>query len=200
MTTNPAAAFLLVQDKVGYKYDNVVKHMVKRFFGTPQSTSRVLRGELLKEYHHEEKNYNYVLQKDPSVFLRCADEEVAPLLTQKEFMLLQGIEKRMDRFEAFTEGMLDLGSSLKPGSGVFVTIYNEGHVNTRLIRATVHYIGEVEGYHGFQFGVELKVSTSYLTILCSVFLYVVCNYHKIQIWLLCRLHTWWGVFCYTYTK
>ena len=31
MTSNPAA-FLLIQDKVGYKYDNVVKHMVKIFF------------------------------------------------------------------------------------------------------------------------------------------------------------------------
>ena len=153
MTSNPPA-FILVQDIVGYKYDSVVMHMVKRFFGTPQSTCRVLRGELLKEYHHEEKNYNYVLQKDPSIFLRCAEEEVAPLLTQKEFMLMEGIEKPRDRFDAFCDGILDFGSSLELGSRVFVHVYNEGRVNAKLIRATVHYIGAVQGYQGFQFGVE----------------------------------------------
>ena len=168
MTSNPAAV-ILVQDKVGYKYDSVVKQMVKRFFGTPLSTSRVLRGELLKEYHHEEKRFNYVLQGDPSVFLRCADEDVAPLSTQKEFMLLEGIIRPTDRFYAFTDGTIDLGNSLEAGSRVFVTIHNEGNVKTKLIRATVHYIGEVQGYQGFQLGVELKVSIHLSHRLCSVF-------------------------------
>ena len=155
MTSNPAA-FLLVQHTVGFKYDSVVKHVVKKIIGSPPSSVGVLRGELLKEHHDWEKSYNYVLQRDPLVFLRCDDEDVAPLLTQKEFMLMEGIEKPRDRFHAFNEGMLDFGSSLKPGSRVFVT-YNEGHVK-RLIRATVYYIGKVQGYQGFQFGVELKVS------------------------------------------
>ena len=162
MTSNPAA-FILVRDKEGYRYDSVAKHMVmKMFFGTPrstpQSTCRVLCGELLKENHHDEINYNYVLQKDPSIFLRCADEDVAPLFAQKEFMLMEGIEKAADRFTAFNEGMLDFGLSLAPGSRVFVTVYNEGYVKKTLLRATVHYIGAVQGYQGFQLGVELKVS------------------------------------------
>ena len=168
MTSNPAM-FFLVQDTMGYKYDNVVKHVVKKIFGSPPSSVRVLRGELLKEYHHEEKQYNYVLQKDQSVFLRCADEDVAPLFTQKEFMLMEGIEKPVDRFSAFTDGMIEFGSSLTPGNGVFVTIYSEGHANARLIRATVHYIGEVLGQQGFQFGVELKVSMNLSDNSCVLF-------------------------------
>ena len=154
MTSNPAAV-ILVADKLGYKYDSVVKHLVKRFFRTPQSTVRILRGELLKEYHHDDKRYNYVLQKDPSVFLTCADEDVAPLFTNKEFMLMEGIEKQVDRFSAYCNGMIDLGMSLEHGSRVFV---NENYGTEQLIRATVHYIGEVQGYQGFQFGVELTVS------------------------------------------
>ena len=156
MTSNPVA-FILVQHKVGYKRNDVVKWL----FGNPRSTSRVLCGELLKEYHHEEQSYNYVLHKDPSVLLTCTDEEVAPLYTQKEFMLMEGIEKRRDRWDAFKEGMLDFGSSLEAGSRVFVTVYNAVYFESRLIRATVHYIGEVQGYQGFQFGVELKVSIIY---------------------------------------
>ena len=94
-----------------------------------------------------------MLQKDQSIFLACADEEVTPLFTEKEFMLLKGIEKPQVRFNTFVDGKIDFGSILEPGSKVFVAIYAE-----MLIRATVHYIGEVEGYQGFLFGVELKVS------------------------------------------
>ena len=163
------ASFILVQDKVGYTYDSVVKQLVRYFLRSPPSTVCVLRGELLKEFHHEEKKYNYVLDKDPLVFLRCADEEVAPLCTQKDFMLLKGIEKPMDRFTVFTEGMTDFGSSLEPDSEVFVTTYNEGHVKKRLIQATVHYIGEVQGCQGFQFGVELKVCSKILHWWCYMY-------------------------------
>ena len=174
MTSN-LTAVILVQDTVGYKNDSVIKNKWKWYLGTSQSTVHVRRGELLKEYHHEEKKYNYVLQRDPSVFLRCADENVAPLLTQKEFMLMEGIEKPVDRFGAFIEGMIEFGMSLEPGSRVFVNI---GTKDRRLIRAIVHYIGEVLGGQGCHFGVELKVS-----IILSDWMYLI-------FYLLTRVHYW----------
>ena len=162
------AGVMLLQDKVGYKYDDVVKHKIS---GSPQCSVDITRGELLKDYHHEEKKYNYVLQRDPSVFLKCAYEDVAVLFTQEEFMLMEGIEKPVERLNAFTEGMIDFGLSLEPDSRVFV---NTGKKEKKLIRGTVHYIGEVQGYQGFQFGVELKVSMHLSDSACVVLINSLC--------------------------
>ena len=53
MTSNPAA-FILVQDKVGYKNVNVVKHKVKMIFGSPRSSFHFGQGQLLKDYYHDD--------------------------------------------------------------------------------------------------------------------------------------------------
>ena len=173
MDSNPAAV-ILVKDTVGFK------HMVKRIFGSPWSSVRVLRGELLKEYHHEEKKFNYVLQKDPPVFLKCADKDVVTLFTQEKFMLMKGIEKLVDRFAAFTDGILDFGMSLEIGSSVFV---NTDKMKKKLIRATVHYIGEVQGYQGFQFGVELEVSINLFVIFFECVFLKISSLLKFAFWL-----------------
>ena len=154
MASNPTA-FILLQDKVAYTNSIFETSWSMDILNKASHWDTIVtRGELLERQH----KYNYVLQRDPSVFLRCADKDVAPLYTLKEFLLMEGIVKPIDGFDAFTQGMIDFGSSLTPGNRVFAAIDNEDYVKKRLIRATIQYIGKVQGYQGFLFGVELQVS------------------------------------------
>jgi len=158
MSSNAATGYILLKGVEGFKYKSVFKHLVRIGMDiSPESIIPVPRGELMNSCSHFEKKFNHTLQSDQSVFLKCDDEEAASL-HEKEFMLLEGIDNPEDRFSAFAAGLVEFGSSLAPGSKVFVATNGAGYAAQNLTRATVHYIGEVEGYPGTQFGVELKVS------------------------------------------
>ncbi len=149
-----AAGFILLEDSIGYEYENPLKQTFKKLMGSPVTTTRVLRGELVKECQSDPK-YNYVLHRNSSIFLTCKDENVAPLIKRKEFLMMEGIEKRHDRFTAFNKGKLELGLTLRLGSRVYVAAFTSGY--SRDLRATLHFIGEVKGLQGLQFGVEIRV-------------------------------------------
>ena len=76
---------------------------------------------------------------------------------------MEGIERPVDRFQAFTKGLLRFGLALKPCSTVQVTVYYS-KFERKHIKAIVGYIGEVEGFLGFQFGLEVLVSIFLLLI------------------------------------
>ncbi len=157
-----AAGFILLEDSIGYEYENPLKQTLKKLMGSPVTTTRVLRGELVKECQFDPK-YNYVLHRNSSIVFACKDENVAPLIKRKEFLMMEGIEKPHDRFTAFNKGQLEFGLNLKQGSKVYVAAFSSGY--TRDLRATLHFIGEVKRLQGIQFGVEIKVGNVELILL-----------------------------------
>ena len=153
-----AAGGILLKDEEGFKYKNIHRHLVRSNMDiSPESTVTVKHGELVKYYNHLKKKYNYTSQSDQSVFLKCDDEDVAPLHLE-EFLLLEGFDNPADRYTAFTEGLMEFGLSLVPDSKVFVVTSGTSSAKQGLVRATVRYVGEVEDLPGTQFGVELNVS------------------------------------------
>ncbi len=165
-----AAGFILLEDYFGHEYENSLKQTLKKLMGSPVITTRVLRrGELVKECQSDPK-YNYVLHRNSSIFLACKDENVHPLIKRKEFLMMEGIEKPHDRFTAFNKGKLELGLNLRQGNKVYVVVSTSGY--SRDLRATLHFIGEVKGLQGIQFGVEIRVGNVELILLYCVMDYL----------------------------
>jgi hypothetical protein len=96
-------------------------------------------------------HYNYELRRDPAVCLHCDDESVA-LLSEEEFLLLEGIPTPLDRLDSF-KNKLSWGVKLEKISLVHVALPEGSHV-----LAIVRYKGEVESLRGTHFGVEFTVS------------------------------------------
>ena len=69
---------ILVSDMTGTKHK---KSSLKRFIpgSNQQSPVNVLCGELVSEIKPDYPPFNYVLSRDPNVFLFCTENEVAPL-------------------------------------------------------------------------------------------------------------------------
>ena len=120
----------------------------------------VFRGDLLlylpkkKVVSRKNKNlvHNYQVASDPAVTLFCDEQDVAPL-SDNEYHLLKAIKSNEARYEAFLKERLDWGSTLKPGSFVYVN-FKSNQRGSALIR----YIGHIPNECGMKFGIEILVS------------------------------------------
>ena len=153
------ARHILLKDVQGFKADGAVKTVIKKMTGGDQySTVNILRGELVEEYPMPELNFNMRLCRDPTICMFLShDSLVLAPLSAEEFFLLEGIELASDRFSTFSNGGIELGMNLVPGSKVYVEIYGAGHVNSKQARSTVQFKGKVQGKTGTMFGVEILV-------------------------------------------
>ena len=149
---------ILLKDVQGFKADGTVKAVIKKITGGDQySTVNILRGELVEEYAMPELNFNMRLCHDPTICMYLSHDSLALApLSAEEFLLLEGIEQASDRFSSFSNGGIELGMNLVPGSKVYVEVYGAGHVK-KPARATVQFKGMVEGQPGTMFGVEILV-------------------------------------------
>ena len=145
---------ILVSDVTGTKYN---KSLLKRFIpgSTQKSPVNVLRGELVSE-KPDNPPFNYVLSRDPNVYLFCNENEVAPL-SSEDFLLLEAISEPYDRIDAFNN-KLEWGTKLEPGTGVYVTVKGPPLSVRERVLAVLHYKGEIGNIPGIQFGVEILVS------------------------------------------
>ena len=153
-----ARRYILLQDVHGHKRDGAVKSAIKKMTGGDQySTVNVLRGELVEQYATTELNSNMRLCRDPTICMSLSLDNLAlaPLRTE-EFLLLEGIELASDRFATFSNGGIELGMDLVPGSKVYVEMYGAGHVKKHAT-ATVQFKGKVQGLPGTTFGIEILV-------------------------------------------
>lgn len=121
----------------------------------------VSKGELLVEVvasagHAEEdaslQDYHLATSKGDSAIV-SADSEVAAL-TDREFALLQAIEKRRTRYGVHQSGKCSWGAGLKVNDSVNVSL-SKPDVQ---VYAAIRYIGQIRGYNGTMFGVEIVVS------------------------------------------
>ena len=152
---------ILLKDVQGYKRDEAVKAAIKKMTGgDPYSTVNVLRGELMEELYSmpELLNFNMRLCRDPTICLSLSLDSLAfaPLIAE-EFSLLEGIQLASDRFDTFSNGGIELGMYLVPGSKVYVNFYGANHVKIKQARATVQFKGKVQGLPGTTFGIEILV-------------------------------------------
>ena len=148
--------YILLADTPAEKTTAYAVGLVKR-----TATTTALKGELLDKIPGEEvqirsdgkKPHNYRLVKDPAVTLYTVDTQVVPL-DARDFLMLEAVESRIVRFEAFLE-KIEWGSNLQSSSSVYVSILGKAGVR---VPALIHYIGEVMGLPGILFGVEIVVS------------------------------------------
>ena len=149
--------FILTNDVHGYRHnEGVISSLRKAIGGDPNLLVNVLRGELVVE-ESSYADFNLKLCRDPTILLKCCEEDVAPLCSLDEFRLLEGILKPGERFEAFNAGQLELGLKLEPGCKVYVKVSKPHHGVKRYVRAVVHYKGKVGNHPGTMFGVEILV-------------------------------------------
>ena len=144
---------ILVHDVTGTKYNKSLKRFIP---GSQHSSVNVLRGELVSEIKPDNPPFNYVLSRDPNVYLFCTENEVAPLSSQ-DFLLLEAISEPYDRIDAFNN-KLEWGAKLEPGASVYVTAKGPNLSVKESVRAVLHYKGEIGNIPGIQFGVEILVS------------------------------------------
>ncbi len=157
---------IVIIDVEGFKANGAIKSTIAKFTGRDQySTVRVLRGELVEPHAVNDLNFNFHLVHDHSVLMCVKEEDLAPL-GKEEFLLLDPISKPADRFDAFTNGALKLGLSLKVDSIVLVDVYGPGHVKKGQAKGTIMYKGEVTGVPGTAFGI--KVSNAFLNLSCTL--------------------------------
>ena len=138
---------LLLEDVVGYTKDGL--------FYTEVSISK---GSLLQASvaHYTSvggityPQHNYILLADFSVTLFC-DSDLVHQLTTVQMDLLRGIQSLSDRLEEVQK--LSWAESLKIGFSVCVSLPSA----TSPQKATIRYIGEVNGESGRRFGLKLKV-------------------------------------------
>ena len=162
-----SARFILTKDAPGYKLGGTVMSVFKRVIGDfPYSPVNVLRGELVMKVTSY-ADFNLKLCRDPTVLLKCC-EDVAPLCSLDEFLLMEGIEKPSERFEAFHAGQLELGLKLELGWKVYVAVPGPNLAIKKYARAVVHYKGKVGNLPGTTFGVEILVR---LMLVISVYVY-----------------------------
>ena len=145
----PLGKAILVLDVTGTKY--------KKRFISGSTQLNVLRGELVSEIKPDNNPpFNYVLSRDPNVYLFCTENEVAPL-SSKDFLLLEAVSQPCDRIDAFNI-KLEWGANLEPGAGVYVTMKGPYLTVKERVRAVLHYKGEIGNIPGIHFGVEILVS------------------------------------------
>ena len=151
--------YILLADTPAEKTTAYAGGLVKR-----SSTTAALKGELLNVIPGAEiqirsdgkKPHNFRPVKDPAVTLYTELPNVAPL-DSRDFLMLEAVESRLARYEAFLE-KIDWASNLQPSSSVYVSIPGKAAVSTVRVPALVHYIGEVMGLPGILYGVEIVVS------------------------------------------
>ncbi len=147
---------IMIKDVEGFKANSAVMSTIAKFTGRDQySPVRVLRGELVEPCAVNDLNFNYRLVHDHSVFMCVKEDDSAPL-GKEEFLLLDAISKLSDRFTAFTNGALELGLALKQDSIVFVDMYGPGQVKKGQVKGTIMYKGEVSGFPGTYFGIQVS--------------------------------------------
>ena len=122
------------------------------------------RGELLSPLESKQTLLNdsakYFVKNDPSTNLFCMPDDVAPL-DHHESWLLEGIESASERFEWFSEGKkLEWGPTLAVNDTVYASIPGLKPVVRRCSTAIIRYIGQVKGFSGCQFGIEIMVRFS----------------------------------------
>ena len=138
---------LLLEDAVGLTKDGL--------FYTEVSISK---GSLLKALVAHDTSvagttyphHNYMLLADFSVTL-FSDRDLVHQLTTIQMDLLRGIQSLSDRLEEVQK--LSWAESLKIGFSVCVSLPSA----TCPQKATIQYIGEVNGESGRRFGLKLKV-------------------------------------------
>ena len=144
--------FLLLEDNPAEK--TAWPSLLKR-----TTAVKALKGELLNIIPDDQlvprsdgtKPHNYRLVTDETITLRAEEEHVAPLWDH-EFLLLEAIESRIDRYQVFSSEKLECGTKLKPGDAVYVSI--SGRANASSI---IRYVGETPNNLGLLFGVEIMV-------------------------------------------
>ena len=142
-----AAGYILLKDSWGLS-KSTLKKLIP---AVPYSEVIILRGELITVKQNSSSETKYQLHRDPNVYVKCINEDIAPL-NKQDFLLMEGIEKPADRMEAFINEKLDWGITLKEGSTVYVIL------NTQYARAVVHYKGVIGNVPGIRFGMEFLVS------------------------------------------
>jgi len=147
----PSLYCLLLEDAVGYKRDTD---------GNSSVYTEVLisKGSLIQALVTHDRlmepfvnpPHNYKTMANAAVTLYCNCNQVHQLTTvQKD--LLCGVQDLSDRFKAVDK--LSWVETLEIGSSVYVTLPSANSFQ----KATVQYIGEVNGEFGRRFGLKLMV-------------------------------------------
>ena len=143
-----AAGYILLRDSWG-----LTKSALKKIIpAVPYSEVNILRGELITVKQSSSSETKYQLHRDPNVYVKCINEDIAPL-NQQEFLLMEGIEKPADRTEVFNKEKLDWGITLEQGAPIYVIL-----CYAQYARAVMHYKGFIGNVPGIRFGVEILVS------------------------------------------
>ena len=124
------------------------------------SLGTVCRGELLlkdkvTQYKDGETAHNFKAASDPSVTLRCTEDDVAPL-SSNQFHLLKPIKSREACYNAFQKGLLDWASKLKKDDLAYVILLTN-LVQEQYVLVVIRYIGSLQTEPGIWFGVEIVV-------------------------------------------
>ncbi len=113
--------------------------------------SSAFLGELViaKEDDH------YELWSDRNVLFYSREKDnLAPLVSQDDFLLMEGIKMPLDRLKAFKGNKgnkLEFGKTIDVGSEVYI------HLQEKRVRGVVHYKDIVGDLPGILFGVEIMV-------------------------------------------
>jgi len=142
---------LLLEDVIGFKRNHLGKHSEIFVFKGCLLQTLVNHDQMMVPFANCPHNYRIAMtDASECASLYCCDDQVQVLSTvQKD--LLYGIQDLDGRL-----GVVDRlcwAESLKIGSMVHVTLSSSD-----LMKASVQYIGEVDGLHGRIFGLKLKVS------------------------------------------
>jgi len=156
---------LLLEDATGYKRDtdgnsSVYTEMLISKGSLIQAL--VSHDELMEPFTNP--HHNYKTLANAAVTLYCNCNQVHQLTTvQKD--LLCGVQDLSDRFKAVDK--LSWVETLEIGSSVYVTL----PLANSFQKATVQYIGEVNGEFGRKFGLKLMVCCIIImqSYTCSVF-------------------------------
>ena len=159
MASSRQEYFILRTDVPIARTNNFLKNWLLTLNG-----DRVLRGELLvkEALPHDGSHAMYSLAWDRSKKVSCKSSDVAPL-DENGYEWLVAIQKPIDRHQVYTQqDKFEAIKKLQLGDEVWVSLpTSEGTQylwsGASCCRATVQYIGPLQGMPGRYAGVELKV-------------------------------------------
>ena len=142
---------ILLQEKTGERRGQQLQH-------------RILKGELVVEIQGDP---NYCLYSDPDVTLCLEHTDISPL-EEAELNYLLAVQPSNVRLEQYQSNKKEEIMGLKVGD---VVTFN---LDRALItRGMIHYIGCLDGYNGFHFGIKILVSTLNNTVHFDMFIYYI---------------------------
>ena len=124
----------------------------------PVKKHYIMKGTLLEIVPSNDGGHKFYLHKSDDITLHCCAEYVSSL-TDYEFKLLRGIKTNTERYQAFTDGIVEWVSKLKVNDVVCVELSSQvASPNQTRCQAVVRWIGNLAGEEEIKFGLEITVS------------------------------------------